>query len=78
MKVFDRIFSPLGIELNETNCVAYARLANGSRVTAVVRPLAISDPTMTIIKFERVHFAAENISKFGTIIPVAMAFLRAC
>ena len=53
MKVIDRIVSPLGRRVDESSPYVDARLPDGSRVNAIIPPLALNGPTLTIRKFEK-------------------------
>ena len=55
-----------------------ARLPDGSRVNAIIPPLAVSGPTLTIRKFRKDPFKMEDLLRFGTLTPRAAQLLEAC
>jgi len=71
-----RIISPLGRRIDESSPMVDARLKDGSRVNAIIHPLAISGPTLTIRKFAKTPFTMENLINFGSIIRKAASFLE--
>jgi pilus assembly protein CpaF len=77
-RIIDRIVSPLGRRIDEAQPMVDARLPNGSRVNAVIPPLAIDGPTITIRKFRETPLTMNNLIQNGTITPEAAEFLRAC
>jgi pilus assembly protein CpaF len=78
MRIIDRIVAPLGRRIDESSPYVNARLPDGSRVNAIIPPLAINGPTLTIRKFSRQPLTIENLIDFGTITPEAVEFLHAC
>jgi pilus assembly protein CpaF len=78
LRVLDRIVAPLGRRIDESSPTVDARLPDGSRVNAVIRPIALCGPTVTIRKFSRRPFTVEDLIRFGTITPEIAEFLRAC
>jgi pilus assembly protein CpaF len=78
LRVLDRIVAPLGRRIDESSPTVDARLPDGSRVNAVIRPIALCGPTITIRKFSRRPFTVEDLIRFGTITPEIAEFLRAC
>ena len=78
MHVIDRIVSPLGRRIDESSPYVDARLPDGSRVNAIIPPLAISGPTLTIRKFSRRALTVDDLIKFGSITEEVAEFLRAC
>lgn len=78
MRIIDRIVSPLGRRIDESSPMVDARLPDGSRVNAIIPPLALNGPTLTIRKFSRQPLTAEDLIRFGTITPEAIEFLKAC
>jgi pilus assembly protein CpaF len=78
MRIIDRIVAPLGRRIDEGSPMVDARLPDGSRVNAVVPPIALNGPTLTIRLFAKIPFTVENIIDFGTITPEAVEFLKAC
>ncbi|WP_147803217.1 CpaF family protein [Alkalicoccus halolimnae] len=64
--VIDRIVSPLGRRIDESSPMVDARLPNGSRVNAIIPPLALKGPSITIRKFSETPFTAQDLVGFGT------------
>lgn len=78
MRIIDRIVSPLGRRIDESSPMVDARLPDGSRVNAIIPPLALNGPTLTIRKFSRKPLTVEDLIRFGSITPEAVEFLKAC
>ncbi len=78
MKVIDRIVSPLGRRVDESSPYVDARLPDGSRVNAIIPPLALNGPTLTIRKFEKDPLTIDDLVKFGSMSPEVAEFLKAC
>lgn len=78
MRIIDRIVAPLGRRIDEGSPLVDARLPDGSRVNAVVPPISLNGPVLTIRLFAKIPYTVENIVEFGTITPEAMEFLKAC
>jgi pilus assembly protein CpaF len=78
LRIIDRIVSPLGRRIDESQPYVDARLPDGSRVNAIIPPLAINGPIITIRKFAKKPLTAENLIEFGSITPEALEFLKAC
>jgi pilus assembly protein CpaF len=78
MRIIDRIVAPLGRRIDEGSPMVDARLPDGSRVNAVVPPIALNGPTLTIRVFAKIPFTVENLIDFGTLTPEAVEFLKAC
>lgn len=78
LRVLDRIVAPLGRRIDESSPTVDARLPDGSRVNAVIRPIALCGPTITIRKFSKRPFTVEDLIRFGSITPEVAEFLRAC
>jgi pilus assembly protein CpaF len=78
MRIIDRIVAPLGRRVDEAQPYVDARLPDGSRVNAVIPPISLVGPTLTIRKFATVPFTIENLIEFGTITPEVVEFCRAC
>ncbi len=77
-RIIDRIVSPLGRRIDESSPYVDARLPDGSRVNAIIPPLALNGPTLTIRKFAKDPLTIENLIDFGTITPEAIEFIKAC
>jgi pilus assembly protein CpaF len=78
MRIIDRIVAPLGRRIDESSPYVDARLADGSRVNAVIPPISLVGPTLTIRKFAKIPITLEQLVQFGTITPEALQFLKAC
>jgi pilus assembly protein CpaF len=78
MRVIDRIVAPLGRRIDESSPYVDARLKDGSRVNAVIRPISLVGPTLTIRKFAKNPITVDNLVDWKTITPEAVEFLRAC
>jgi pilus assembly protein CpaF len=78
MRIIDRIVAPLGRRVDEASPYVNARLPDGSRVNAVIPPISLVGPTLTIRKFAAVPFTVEDLIEFGTITPELVEFLKAC
>jgi pilus assembly protein CpaF len=78
MRIIDRIMSPLGRRIDESHPYEDARLADGSRVNAIVPPIALCGPTLTIRKFFKKPLTIEKLIEFGSVTPEAVEFMRAC
>src|SRR5437660_4425934 len=78
LRVIDFIVSAVGSRLEFRPPMVDARLPDGSRVNAVISPIALDGPMLTIRKFSRDPFQAEDLVNFGTVTNEAVGFLRAC
>jgi len=78
LQVIERIVSPLGRRIDEASPMVDARLPDGSRVNAIIPPLAIHGPSLTIRKFPSHALGAHDLIRFGTFTPQASAFLESC
>ena len=78
MHVIERIVAPLGRRIDESMPMVDARLPDGSRVNAVIPPLALHGPTITIRKFSRDPFQVADLVKFGTLTEQMAEFIDAC
>ncbi len=77
-RIIDRIVSPLGRRVDESSPMVNARLPDGSRVNAVIPPISLVGPALTIRKFAKTPLQVEDLIRFGSITPEAVEFLRAC
>jgi pilus assembly protein CpaF len=77
-RVIDRIVSKVGRRIDESSPLVDARLSDGSRVNAIIPPLAFSGSTLTIRKFSKDPFTVEDLLAFGTLSPEMAELLRAC
>jgi pilus assembly protein CpaF len=78
MRIIERIVAPLGRRIDESSPYVDARLPDGSRVNAVIPPISLVGPTLTIRKFSKNPITIEQLIKFGSITPEALQFLKAC
>lgn len=78
VRVIDRIILPLGRRVDFDSPTVDARLPDGSRVNAVVRPVAIDGPSITIRKFRKDKLQVEDLVKFGSLTRQMADFLQAC
>ena len=78
LAVIERIVAPLGRRIDESQPYVDARLADGSRVNAIIAPLALSGPTITIRKFSKKALTPEDFIRFGTWTANAAAFMELC
>ncbi|HAU32101.1 MAG: Type II secretion system protein E [Desulfotomaculum sp. 46_296] len=77
-KIIDKIISPLGRRLDDTSAMVDARLPDGSRVNAVIPPLAVDGPVLTIRKFSKSPLTVDDLIEFGTMSAEVAIFLKAC
>jgi pilus assembly protein CpaF len=75
--VIERIIAPLGRRIDESSPMVDARLPDGSRVNAIVAPLAIDGPTLTIRRFGTKRFGVEELLRVGALTEPVVDFLRA-
>ena len=78
MAVIERIVAPLGRRIDESQPYVDARLADGSRVNAIIAPLALSGPTITIRQFAKKALTPEDFIRFGTWTADAAKFMDIC
>jgi len=78
LQIIDKIVSPLGRRIDESSPMVDARLPDGSRVNAIIPPLALNGPTITIRKFSRDPLTVNDLIRFGTINEQMAEFLEAC
>ncbi|SHI18961.1 pilus assembly protein CpaF [Sporobacter termitidis DSM 10068] len=76
MNVINRIVSSIGRRCDESNPMVDARLADGSRVNAVIPPVALKGPTITIRKFSKTPLTIGNLIDFNTLSPQMASFLE--
>ena len=76
--VIERIVAPLGRRIDESSPMVDARLKDGSRVNAIIPPLALKGPTLTIRKFARHKLDANALVQFGSISSAMAEFLKVC
>jgi pilus assembly protein CpaF len=78
LRIIDKIVSQIGRRVDEASPMVDARLPDGSRVNAIIPPLALRGPTLTIRKFSRDPYTMNDLISFGSISPKAAQFLAAC
>jgi pilus assembly protein CpaF len=78
MRIIDKIVSQVGRRIDESSPMVDARLPDGSRVNAIIPPLSLRGPTLTIRKFARDPYTMDDLINFGTLTPKAAHFLAAC
>ncbi len=78
LRIIDRIVAPLGRRIDEASPYVDARLPDGSRVNAVIAPVSLVGPVLTIRKFSRNPITLEQLMQFGSITAEALQFLKAC
>ncbi|MEH7333223.1 CpaF family protein [Neobacillus drentensis] len=78
MRVIERIVSPIGRRIDESSPMVDARLPNGSRVNAIIPPLALKGPSLTIRKFSDTPFTIKDLVQFGTLAEDMAEFLDIC
>src|SRR5512146_323549 len=78
MRIIDRIVAPLGRRIDESSPYVDARLPDGSRVNAVIPPISLVGPVLTIRKFSRNPITVEQLIQFGSVTQEAVQFLKAC
>jgi pilus assembly protein CpaF len=76
LNICQRIVSQIGRRVDEASPICDARLPDGSRVNAIVPPLAIDGPALTIRKFKRDKLTLEQLTKFGSISPAGAEILK--
>jgi pilus assembly protein CpaF len=76
--IIERIVTPLGRRIDESSPIVDARLRDGSRVNAVVRPLALRGSTITIRKFSKSPLTLEKLVELGALSPEMAQFLVRC
>jgi pilus assembly protein CpaF len=77
MRIIDRIVAPLGRRIDESSPYVDARLPDGSRVNAVIPPISLVGPCLTIRKFSKDPFTVEQLIDFGSLTPSAVLFMEA-
>ena len=78
MRIIDRIVAPLGRRIDESSPYVDARLADGSRVNAVIPPISLVGPVLTIRKFAKNPITVDQLIEFGTLTQESIQFLKAC
>ncbi len=78
MRIIDKIVSQVGRRVDESSPMVDARLPDGSRVNAIIPPLSLRGPVLTIRKFSRDPYTMDDLIEFGTLTSRAAHFLAAC
>ncbi len=78
MRVIDRIVSPLGRRIDESSPYVDARLPDGSRVNAIIPPISLIGPVVTVRKFSATPLTVEDLVRSGAMTNDMAAFLEAC
>jgi pilus assembly protein CpaF len=78
LRIIDKIVSQVGRRVDEASPMVDARLPDGSRVNAIIAPLALKGPTLTIRKFSRDPYTMDDLINFGSLSPKSAQFLAQC
>ncbi len=78
IQIIERIIAPLGRRIDESVPMVDARLPDGSRVNAIIPPLALNGPMLTIRKFSKERYTVEDLISFGSLSKEMAEFLKAC
>jgi pilus assembly protein CpaF len=78
LRIIDKIVSQVGRRVDESSPMVDARLPDGSRVNAIIPPLSLRGPVLTIRKFSRDPYTMDDLINFGSITAKAAHFLAAC
>jgi pilus assembly protein CpaF len=78
MRIIERIVAPIGRRIDESVPLVDARLPDGSRVNAIIPPLALNGPTITIRKFKKEALGISDLVRFGTLTQEMAEFIEAC
>jgi pilus assembly protein CpaF len=78
LRIIDKIVSQVGRRVDESSPMVDARLPDGSRVNAIIPPLALRGPTLTVRKFARDPYTMNDLIGFGTVTGKSAQFLSAC
>ncbi len=76
--IIDRIIAPIGRRIDESAPMVDARLQDGSRVNAIIPPLSLTGPSLTIRKFRKERFKVEELATLKTLTPGMASFIEAC
>jgi septum site-determining protein MinD len=76
--IIERIIAPIGRRIDESVPMVDARLADGSRVNAIISPLSLTGPTLTIRKFRKERYRTADLLNFGALTPAMADFIKAC
>ncbi|MFK7732283.1 MAG: ATPase, T2SS/T4P/T4SS family [Pseudomonadales bacterium] len=78
LSVIERIITPIGRRIDESSPMVDARLKDGSRVNAIIPPLALKGPSITIRKFAQKRLVFNDLIKYGSVNQLMVDFLRIC
>ena len=78
LRIIDRIITPMGRRIDAMSPRVDARLPDGSRVNAIIEPLSLIGPVITVRKFSARPFTVDDLVRFGTASPEIFEFLRVC
>ncbi len=78
LQVIEKIVAPIGRRIDESSPMVDARLPDGSRVNAIIPPLSLIGPTVTIRKFSQDPFQIDDLVNFGTLTKEMATFIEAC
>ena len=78
LQIIDRIITPMGRRIDESSPRVDARLPDGSRVNAIIKPLSLVGPVITVRKFAARPFTVDDLVRFGTATAEMFDFLKAC
>ena len=78
LRIIDKIVSQVGRRVDESSPMVDARLPDGSRVNAIIPPLSLRGPVLTIRKFARDPYTMDDLINFGSVSAKAAHFLAAC
>ncbi len=78
LRLIDRIISPLGRHIDTDSPAVDARLPDGSRVNAIIPPVSIDGPSITIRKFMKFRLSVEQLIEYGSLTANMAEFIRAC
>jgi len=78
IRIIEKIVAPIGRRIDESSPMVDARLPDGSRVNAVIPPLSLKGPCITIRKFSKDPLTIDNLTQYGTLSTEMAAFLQAC
>jgi pilus assembly protein CpaF len=76
IRVIQRILAPIGRRVDESTPMVDARLSDGSRVNAIIPPIALDGPCLSIRKFRKTPLSADDLLRFGTISPAELDYLK--
>jgi len=76
VRVIQRILAPIGRRVDESNPMVDARLPDGSRVNAIIPPIALDGPCISIRKFRKTALSGDDLVRFGSVSPEQLDYLR--